>query len=162
MSGNEGVGVPKVIRQQELIERVGASLPNEVEGDWVRLEYEARMLSMYAEGIVTVFFSNGEVGSAFPPVSVSEQEEELREIMYIEGAGAWFSAKWTVDRSGDGALRIDARFNYDEEPNWDDDIHPGLYGVDLEDFPRSEDNVPEWLSGLLAEAEKAEAEKKEK
>lgn len=162
MSDNELANVPPFIRQRDIVEEIGNRLPERVRGDWSKLEFNHRRLSMYAEGTVAVTFATGETGGAFAPRGISALERELRKLMYQDNVGTWLSVTWTVTKNADGSLSVDAVFNYDDEPDWDDDIHPGLYGIDLEDFPRSEDNIPEWLSSLLAEAEKVEADKNAK
>lgn len=162
MSDRKSYDPPSLILQQELIEQIGARLPENVRSGWVELVFTHRRLSMYAQGAISVSFADGTSGSAPPPRGVADLAQELRELMYREGTGTWFSATWTIRRESDGSRGVSASFNYDEEPEWTKVVHPGLYGLDLEDFPRSEENIPGWLGSLLAEAEETEAKKRAK
>lgn len=162
MPDERTVGVPSLIRQQQIIDEIAISLPERVQVDWSKLEFHERRLSMYAEAVMYVTHSDGATGTALAPRGTSHLLKELRSLMYQEDVGTWFSATWVITKGDAGDVAADASFNYDNEPDWDDDIHPGLYGIDLEDFPRSEENIPEWLSSLLAAAEKAEEDKNAK
>ena len=101
-----------------------------------------------------VKFSDGTTGGAFIPHEASDLLEELREVMYSRGVGTWFSATFCVTREGSGETSAKASFNYDEEPKWNFPVDPVQYAVDLEDFPRDEENTPDWLRERLSEAEK--------
>lgn len=154
MSENSTPAVPPMIRQRELIDQIAPRLPERVEGEWLKLEFTHRKLSMYGEGHMDVMFADGSTGSALPPRDVLKLDGELRDVMYQADVGTWFSVTWTMSKSDSGEVSTQVHFNYDDEPNWDSPIDPGLYGIDLEDFPRSDENIPEWLHTLLAEAEK--------
>ncbi|WP_157773375.1 agglutinin cell wall attachment protein [Brachybacterium vulturis] len=162
MSDESSVQVPAVIRQRDIINQISAGLPDRVEGEWLELEFTDRRLSMYAEEFVSVVFVDGSTGTALPARGTNGLAKELRKLMYQPESGTWFSATWVVTKNSDGSLDAKVFFNYDDEPNWDDDIHPGLYGIDLEDFPRTDENIPEWLSSLLSNAAKAENERRAK
>lgn len=161
MSDESDLRPPPFMRQREIVDEVAAGMPARVQGDWVRLELDERWLSMYSEADMTVSYADGTTGSSLPPRGTNDLVEELRKLMYQEGVGTWFSATWTVEKGGDGNIDADVQFNYDSEPAWDDDIQPGLYGMDLEDFPRSEENIPDWLKALLSEAERKETARRE-
>jgi hypothetical protein len=77
-----------------------------------------------------------------------ESIRRLREAMYRPGAGAWFSARFTVTSEGTAT----AEFNYDDEPEWDAPVDPIAYLTDQDKFPRNEKNQPEWLKNALADA----------
>lgn len=71
--------------------------------------------------------------------------------MYRPDAGTWLSLEWTiVNMSGDHTASV--VFNYAQEPAWRRDIDPGLYGLDLDKFPRRDDAIPDWLKAKVAEA----------
>ncbi|WP_245548446.1 hypothetical protein [Gordonia araii] len=71
----------------------------------------------------------------------------LREAMYQEGLGTWFSAVLRIDRSG----AVDGQFDYDSEPEWDAPVDPIAYVTDQERYPRDVENQPDWLKAKLAE-----------
>ncbi len=81
------------------------------------------------------------------PASVSRARKALRAASYREGAGTWFSAKFTVTAAG----AFTAEYNYDAEPEWDVPVDSIAYVTDQKHFPRDEEHQPEWLKAKLAE-----------
>ncbi|EGD42823.1 agglutinin cell wall attachment protein [Nocardioides sp. NPDC057772] len=151
MSGD--LPVPPVIRQQELINEIGALLPERVEGPWTTLILNRRALSTYGQHDLHVRRPDGTLDrSQAAPRRVSKLVKELRKLMYQPGGGCWYSAQWTVMDNGDGSLDVRATFDYDDEPEWYEPIDPALYGLDLEDYPRDPENIPAWLRERLDEA----------
>jgi hypothetical protein len=73
---------------------------------------------------------------------------ELRQALYQEGKGAWYTARGVVTRDG----RIELDFDYDNEPQWDAPVVPLTYVEDLEMFPRDLEHQPEWLREKIREA----------
>ncbi|PPG30293.1 hypothetical protein C5E10_12510 [Pseudoclavibacter sp. RFBG4] len=73
--------------------------------------------------------------------------DALRAASYREGAGTWFSAKFTVTAAG----AFTAEYNYDEEPEWTHEIDSIAYVTDQKHFPRDEEHQPEWEKAKLAE-----------
>lgn len=138
--------------QSELISEIGTMVADSVDGTFTSLVYSASMVSMYAEDGLRVQRPDGTVQNAFGPPKVIRLLKELRKLMYQPGAGTWLSAEWTV--TDDGTTRsAKATFNYDAEPVWDGGFDIGLYGQDLEKFPRGDGAVPGWLQAKVAEAE---------
>lgn len=80
-------------------------------------------------------------------IELSDAMDRLRAASYREGAGTWFSARIVVTAEG-GAT---AKYNYDEEPEWDSPLDPIAYVTDQAKFPRDVENQPEWLKQKLAE-----------
>lgn len=76
--------------------------------------------------------------------------QQLREAMATPGEGTWY---WMVLEVGP-AGELDARFAYDEPPEWEGLsllVQPSAYRLDLERYPRSRDRLPGWLLALLGE-----------
>lgn len=92
------------------------------------------------------------VGFGRIPRSLSEAFRALRDSMYQPGKGAWYTAIATLYRDGRFSLDLD----YDHEPQWFTPTHPGHYVEDLEQYPRSEENIPPWLRDRLTEASERE------
>lgn len=143
--------VPSQIRQNQLVDQIGAQLV-EVAGErWSMLIFEHRNLVEFFTGRLQVHRPSGVREYARPPQAVILLTEELREVMYHPPMGTWFSARWSITSVGPtttgSAAEISTRvvFNYDQEPVWSWPAHPGLYGLDLEKFPRDEEHVPRWL-----------------
>ncbi|WP_068494061.1 hypothetical protein [Pseudoclavibacter helvolus] len=81
------------------------------------------------------------------PASLSPARKALRAASYREGAGTWFSAKFTVTAAG----AFTAEYNYNDEPEWDVPVDSIAYVTDQKHFPRDEEHQPEWLKAKLAE-----------
>lgn len=138
-------------RQGELIEEISAMLPERVDGEWSRLVMRRRALSMYGEEEMDVIRPDGSEDWASTPVRTAKLFKELRSVMYRPGAGTWLSLEWTIVNEN-GHQTANVVFNYDEEPDWDGAVDPGLYGLDLDKFPRSEDATPDWMKAKVAAA----------
>ncbi|MFD4635949.1 hypothetical protein ACFWN2_01470 [Lentzea sp. NPDC058436] len=72
---------------------------------------------------------------------LTDQLQELREEMYEEDRGTWFSARFVLRRGGEPEVT----FNFDEDPRWSPELHPMMFVRDLEAFPRADEHVPDWL-----------------
>ena len=141
----------------------------ESDGERVRELTEAlgrELYSVLPDGAAAVVFDFSEVGRAgggrasgytrdgdrinaelgMKPFRVAR---ELRAAMYRPGVGTWFSAKVTVTAEGS----MDADFNYDDEPVWDEGIPDHWFVTDLERFPRDESAQPAWLKNKLSAAQ---------
>lgn len=151
MSETSEAAVPPMVRQGELIEEISAMLPERVEGEWKRLIFRRRALSMYGEEEMDVLRPDGSEDWAYTPIRTKKLFDELRNVMYRPDAGTWISVEWTIDNDG-GTPTASVAFNYDSQPEWDSDIDPGLYGLDLDKFPRRDDAIPGWMKAKVAEA----------
>lgn len=65
--------------------------------------------------------------------------DDLRDLMYREGAGTWYNATFTL--TADGQLETD--FDYDNPP-FDGDFEADLLEDDQDRYPRSQENLPSW------------------
>lgn len=151
MSEMNDAAVPPMVRQGELISEISSLLPTDVDGDWVTLVFAPRMVSMYSEEDLTVRRPDGSEDGALSPDEVLDLLKELRSVMYRPDAGTWLSAQWVIENDGSN-WTSNVTFNYDDEPSWYSPINPGMYGLDLEKFPRRYDLIPDWLKARLAEA----------
>lgn len=138
-------------RQGELMSEIGPMIPERVTGDWTSVVLRRRAVSMYAEQEVIVHRPDGTTEKELAPRPVSKLLKELRKAMYRPGSGTWLSLEWTIENN-DGDWSGRTIFNYDEEPAWKDPINPGLYGLDLEDFPRDPGAIPSWMQQRLRQA----------
>lgn len=69
--------------------------------------------------------------------------DDLRAAMYRPGAGTWFTARFSVFADG----RITTDFDYDNEPTYD--FAPNSWIADAENFPRTPENTPAWLTAKV-------------
>ncbi|SDL09124.1 hypothetical protein SAMN05428985_109101 [Nocardioides sp. YR527] len=137
-------------RQGELIIEIAGLAADAVQGEWTILVYAPRVLTMYAEIELLAHRPDGTI-ERVPGPDALDAIEELRDVMYRPGAGTWFSSRWTVTNN-DGQWATEVEFNHDAEPEWSRPVDPGLYGLDLEEFPRRDDLIPDWLTAKLEEA----------
>lgn len=145
--------VPWLVQQGELLDEISNLLPAEIEGEWTSLTYTNRSLSTYGESDMVVQRPDGTTDeSQAPPYEIGKLAMRLRKLMYRDGVGTWLSATWSVTNYGD-SVSSTVDFNYDVEPEWYEPVEPGHYALDLEDFPRRKQAVPEWLRGKVAEAD---------
>lgn len=150
MSEPSATEKPMMVRQGELISEIAALASEAVSGEWAQLVYSPRVLTMFAEIELLAHRPDGSVERVPGPDAI-DAIEELREVMYRPGAGTWLSAQWTITNTA-GQWVSEVEFNYDVEPAWNQHVDPGLYGLDLEDFPRRDDLIPAWMKQRLAEA----------
>lgn len=147
---------PNLTRQGELISEISALIPTEVTGPWRKLTFNRSALSMLSEHELIVERPEGTIDeSEGVPFEVDDLLNELRKVMYTPGAGAWMSAQWTIIDLGDGHADARATFNYDDEPRWSMPVRAFNYAIDVRDFPRDADNIPDWLRQRLDEAARA-------
>jgi len=143
-----------MIRQGQLIDEIASQIPLEVEGEWSELVYVRTAVSMNAQEEMIVYRPDGSVGSALPPLEMEDLSEELRRVMYQDGVGTWFTATWTLGREASGEISVSSAFDYENEPDWDAPVTASTYVVELEDLPRDEVNIPEWLRRKAIEAKR--------
>lgn len=151
------VTAPSVVRQEQLFEQIAIRLPDEVDGDWTMLIFNHRNLSNLSNGRIDIHRPGGYIDYSLPPDVIIPLIDELRRVMYRPGRGTWFSGQWAITNSDGNGEKISANasFNRDDEPLWRRPVHPGLYALDLEAFPRDEESTPDWLRQKVAEARRA-------
>ena len=110
--------------------------------------YQVRALSSYLEDETLIQTIPGQWRQVGSPDEIIDLVEALRSTMYRTGSGTWFSARIAISLGGS----VDANFDYDDEPNWDDPVSALWYAADLKKYPRSESARPLWLQRRLAEA----------
>lgn len=112
-----------------------------------------KIIVTFSESVAT-YFNNGIETSFNLDYSNSSYEdkidnllEQVRAKMYelSPEQGAWFSAKCTSTKEGD----FDMEYNYNHEPSFDLETEDMEYKKDFKRFPRSENNVPDWLKKRL-------------
>ena len=70
---------------------------------------------------------------------------DLREVLWEEEKGTWFSIRFTIDTPG----TTQTEYNFEVDPVWDPSISPEVWAKDLEIFPRAEAWWPRWLRRQL-------------
>lgn len=147
MSDDDSGPVVPMMEQARLVNEVAALVLDSLTPPWDRAVLEFRALSYSAEHGLDIY-GGGTVLEDFAPDDSLHLLFELRTVMYVPGAGTWFSVEIEVTPDG----RTQTRFNYDEEPAWTLPRDDETYVDDLERFPRDEENQPDWLRQKVASA----------
>ncbi|TDV41413.1 TNT domain-containing protein [Actinophytocola oryzae] len=133
--------------QDALVKQIGLAMLRVAPGDWEQLTVDYRAVGRYAESTSQVTFGDGTTEPWEMPADLQGLFARLRGGMYREGRGTWFNARYRLDHPSSYNLEYDR-----EEPAWDMAPPPQAYPDDMRMFPRSDENVPEWLRRRLAMA----------
>lgn len=117
--------------------------------------YQARAVFASGECSCVVHLANGTTRAIVTPPGVESLTEQVRAAMALPGAGTWFSMELTMsfwDRGTGVGASADMSFDNDHEPSWGHPVSPAAYVRDLQDYPRDEDHMPEWLRARVVEA----------
>ncbi len=128
-----------------LVNEIAQLVLAEVPQPWDRAVLHFRALTTSAEDALFLVTGDQELKD-FPPDDTIDLLFALRRVMYVPGAGTWFSMELEITADG----RTATRFNYDAEPSWA--LAPGdaTYVEDLKMFPRDVEHQPAWLRERLA------------
>lgn len=136
---------PSHERQQELLQRIGRELVEVSPDGWFRIDLRASSAITTDWMALTVLMPHGSGPYVDLPLSVGRALRELREVMYVEGRGTWFSLRYTMD----SPVEFHVTYNYDFDPKWSPDPNPHEWALDLEHFPRDAKHTPGWLHAKL-------------
>ncbi|WP_433326208.1 hypothetical protein [Spirillospora sp. CA-294931] len=135
-------------KERETVNGAVRALRSAAPFGWERLGFEFRATVGIDSVLFEVVDASGGMRTATPPGQAIGKMDELRRVMYRRGKGAWFTARLDIERSG----RFSAEFDYDGEPEFTPPLTPSAYALDLERFPRSDENIPRWLRSMLRDA----------
>lgn len=141
MNDSGSSGQFATVRQQEVVQEIGRHIVSSAPDGWNTLIYETFGVVGLQEATLQVAVGGGQTQWLRPPPAAASLAHELRQMMYQQGAGTWFSARFTVVHP----KSLDATFNYDDEPHWDAPIDPAHYTREMKKFPRDALATPEWL-----------------
>jgi Tuberculosis necrotizing toxin len=133
--------------QDALVKQIGLAMLRVAPTDWEQLTVDYRAVGRYAESTGQVTYGDGSTEPWTMPDDLKGLFTRLRGGMYREGRGTWFNARYRLDHPSSYNLEYDR-----EEPGWDLPPPPQAYPDDMRLFPRSDENVPEWLRRRLASA----------
>ncbi|WP_258345784.1 glycohydrolase toxin TNT-related protein [Saccharopolyspora gregorii] len=141
--------------QEQIARRIGVLLLQAAPEDWQQITVEYRATGEYQDLLGEVAAQDGGTEPWEPPEELWGIFEHLREGMYRPDVGTWLSALYVVERPS--SYRID--INFDAEPQWQRPLPRAAYVDELRRYPRTDDNVPDWmrekLDGATAPAEQA-------
>ena len=134
----------------DLYARIGRALMDAAPAGWAELRGIYARAGKTAEWRASSLMQDGtEVDLDGVSWDFGKALKALREQLYQQGKGAWYTARVVI--TPDRRLSVD--LDYDNEPQWRFDVVPGTYVEDLAMFPRDEATLPEWLKSKLRQAE---------
>ncbi|WP_067461782.1 hypothetical protein [Actinomadura macra] len=134
--------------EREVVNGAVRALRSAAPAGWERLGFEFRATVGIDSASFEVQGADGSRRKAMPPGQAVGRMDELRRVMYRRGKGAWFTARLEIERSG----RFSAEFDYEGEPDFVPPLTPSAYALDLDQFPRTDEHIPDWLRQKLNEA----------
>ncbi len=136
--------------QDTLVKQIGLALLRAAPRDWRKVTAEYRAVGRYHELTGEIVTEDGTVHEWLATHDIATLFGRLRGGMYRDGRGTWFNARYQLDHPSSYNLE----YNRDE-PVWSLAPPPQALSDELRMFPRTEENVPEWLirrmSGLSPE-----------
>ncbi|MDR7302597.1 glycohydrolase toxin TNT-related protein [Haloactinomyces albus] len=131
--------------QEQIARKIGVLLLQGAPEDWQQITVEYRATGDYHDLLGETARQDGSTETWEPPEDLLGIFEHLREGMYRPDVGTWISALYIVERPS--SYRID--INFDEEPQWQQPLPRAAYVDELHRYPRSEENVPDWMRAKL-------------
>lgn len=135
-------------RHDELLQRIGGMLLDAAPDGFRRIDLLVRMVVAVQDSTLTVYMPDGSTPEVVPPEGLDAAFQEMRQVLYQPGRGAWFSARCVVN----APVRIDITYNFDHDPLFDPPALAADFARDLQVFPRDEVYTPDWLRAKLVEA----------
>ena len=132
------------VEQDALVKQIGLALMKAAPQDWEQVRAYYRAAGRYFELSAEVTDQDGQSRPWTAPADTASLFARLRAGMYREGRGTWFNARYQLDRPSSYNLDFDR-----DEPQWQNPPPPMAYTDEMRFFPRTDDNVPEWLAGRL-------------
>ncbi|NUS62128.1 MAG: hypothetical protein HOQ46_00605, partial [Saccharothrix sp.] len=133
--------------QDALVKQIGLTLMRAAPEEWRHVTAEYRATGRYFELAAEVRTADGGVRAWSPPQEVAGLFSRLRAGMYREGRGSWSNARYQLDHPSSYNLDFDRA-----EPTWTTPPPPQAYLDEMRFFPRTDDNVPDWLRRRLQQA----------
>lgn len=131
--------------QDTLVKQIGLALLRAAPRDWKRISANYRTVGRYHELDGEITLADGTVSEWVATHDIATLFGRLRSGMYREERGTWFNAHYSLDAPASYNLEYDR-----EEPKWDLLPPKQAYADELRMFPRTDENVPEWLMRRLA------------
>jgi hypothetical protein len=131
--------------QDTLVKQIGLALLRSAPKDWQRITAHYRTVGRYHELDGEVTLADGSAEEWVATHDIATLFGRLRAGMYREERGTWFNAHYQLDAPASYNLEYDR-----DEPQWRLHPPPQAYADELRMFPRTEDNVPDWLMRRLA------------
>ncbi|QRP45281.1 glycohydrolase toxin TNT-related protein [Amycolatopsis sp. FDAARGOS 1241] len=131
--------------QDTLVKQIGLALLRAAPRDWRKVTVEYRAVGRYHELTGDIRTEDGTAQDWVATHDIATLFGRLRAGMYRDGRGTWFNARYQLDHPSSYNLEYNR-----EEPVWRLAPPPQAYQDELRMFPRTEENVPEWLIRRLS------------
>jgi Tuberculosis necrotizing toxin len=132
------------VEQDALVKQIGLALMKAAPQDWEQVRAYYRAAGRYFELSAEITDQDGQSRAWTAPADTASLLARLRAGMYREGRGTWFNARYQLDRPSSYNLDFDR-----DEPQWQNPPPQLAYTDEMRFFPRTDDNVPEWLAARL-------------
>jgi hypothetical protein len=136
--------------QRDLQRRIADLLVLRAPADRDQIRVMYRAAGNHEEMVGHILGIDGQLREWEPPREAAEFFRRLRTGMYKEGAGPWSSASTVVEYP----IRTTMNFTFREDPRWRQPPPRAAVLDELEMFPRTPDNVPDWMKTVLPDAER--------
>lgn len=131
--------------QDALVKQIGLALMRTAPDDWQQISAEFRATGRYYELSADVTDSDGSQHAWTASHDIAMHFAKLRAGMYREGRGTWFNARYQIEKPSSYNLEFDR-----QEPTWRTPPPPAAFRDELHFFPRTDENVPDWLMRKLS------------
>ncbi|WP_460695750.1 hypothetical protein [Nocardia thraciensis] len=133
------------IEQNELLGEITTTLLTVAPTGWQRLVFDFRVIGRHASPALAAKLADGSIQQVGIPKEVSKPLARLRRGMYMERLGTWFTLSLVIDPPA----TFHAEFDRDSKPGFPAPLAADQYALELERFPRSDENLPEWFRSKL-------------
>jgi hypothetical protein len=130
--------------QDALVKQIGLTLMRAAPEEWRQVVAEYRATGRYFELAAELKLADGSVHGWAPPQDVAALFARLRAGMHREGRGSWSNARYQLDHPSSYNLDFDRA-----EPKWQTAPPQQAYVDEMRFFPRTEENIPDWLRRRL-------------
>jgi len=145
------------IEQNELLGEIAKTLIDAAPPNWQRLIFDFMAIGKHVSVGMGAALDNGVRQQVPAPRELAKPLGKLRHGMYAEGLGTWYSMDMVIDRPD----RYHVRYNRDSEPPFQTPPAPDQYTLDLERYPRTPENTPDWFQAKLPAAFVSERHQRE-
>jgi hypothetical protein len=136
--------------QRDLQRRIGDLLALRAPSDRDQIRVMYRASGNHEEMVGHILGIDGQLREWEPPRELLEFYRRMRAGMYREGAGTWSAASTVVE----WPLKLSINFLFPEDPRWRRPPTRNDILDELEMFPRSQENVPDWMKAVLPNAQR--------
>lgn len=132
------------VEQHEILISVTSLLIHSMPGDWSQLFMEFRAIGRYIETPASVLTIFGQRADRQLPDEALPFFLELRDGMHRQSQGTWISAKFHIAHPNVYSIE----YNRQSEPQWTHRPPASFFLEELEMFPRTDNDIPDWLRGV--------------